>query len=152
MVKPFSPTELVARIEAALHKWAGLPITEPAEPYVFADLTIDYAERRVFVSGRQVELTPAEYDLLTQLSINPGRPLTHDQLLQRVWGLGHSGDARLVRTVVTRLRRKLGDDALQPAYIFTQPRVGYRMPHPDRPRPDRPRPDGSLPDDPLPKE
>ena len=140
VVKPFSPTELVARIQAALHKWAGLPITEPAEPYVLANLTINYAERRVFVAGRQVALTATEYDLLAQLSINYERPLTHDQLLRRVWGLGHSGDARLVRTVVTRLRRKLGDDAHQPAYIFTQPGVGYRMPQPDRPQPDGPLP------------
>ena len=146
VVKPFSPTELVARIQAALHKWAGLPITEPTEPYVLANLTINYAERKVFVSGRQVALTATEYDLLAQLSINYERPLTHDQLLRRVWGLGHSGDARLVRTVVTRLRRKLGDNAHQPAYIFTQPGVGYRMPQPDRPQPD-----GPPPDDPLPK-
>ena len=152
VVKPFSPTELVARIQAALHKWAGLPITEPAEPYVLANLTINYAERRVFVAGRQVALTATEYDLLAQLSINYERPLTHDQLLRRVWGLGHSGDARLVRTVVTRLRRKLCDDAHQPAYIFTQPGVGYRMPQPDRPQPDGPLPDGSLPDGSLPKE
>ena len=142
VVKPFSPTELVARIQAALHKWAGLPITEPTEPYVLANLTINYAERRVFVAGRQVALTATEYDLLAQLSINYERPLTHDQLLRRVWGLGNSGDARLVRTVVTRLRRKLGDNAHQPAYIFTQPGVGYRMPQPD----------GSLPDGSLPKE
>ena len=117
VVKPFSPTELVARIQAALHKWAGLPITEPTEPYVLANLTINYAERRVFVSGRQVALTATEYDLLAQLSINYERPLTHDQLLRRVWGLGNSGDARLVRTVVTRLRRKLGDNANQPLHL-----------------------------------
>ena len=54
--------------------------------------------------------------------------MTHDQLLLRVWGVGHSGDSGLVRTIVARLRGKLGDRAGQPRYIFTEPRVGYRMP------------------------
>ena len=58
---------------------------------------------------------------------------THDQLLLRVWGGGHSGDARLVRGVVKRLRRKLGDDANSPTYIFTEPRVGYRLGQPEEP-------------------
>ena len=98
---------------------------------MLGDLTINYDERKVSLAGRPVELTALEYDVLAQLAINHERPLTHDQLLHRVWGLGHTRDARLVRTVVTRLRRKLGDDASNPTYIFTQPRVGYRMPQPD---------------------
>ena len=132
MVKPFSPTELVARIQAALRRWTGASMAQPVEPYVLGDLTINYDERKVSVAGRPVELTALEYDVLAQLATNYERPLTHDQLLHRVWGLGHSGDVRLVRTVVTRLRRKLGDEASNPAYIFTQPRVGYRMPQPSR--------------------
>ena len=130
-VKPFSPTELVARIQAALRKWAGVSSTEPTTHYVLGDLTINYAERRVYVAGRQVVLTATEYDVLAQLSKNFDRPLTHDQLLNRVWGFGHHGDAPLVRSVVTRLRRKLGEDARKPAYILTEPRVGYRMPRPN---------------------
>ena len=70
VVKPFSPTELVARIQAALRKWAGFPFTEPPEPYVLGDLTINYGERRVSVHGQPVELTAMEYNMLAQLSIN----------------------------------------------------------------------------------
>ncbi len=99
----------------------------PPEPYRLGDLTIDYEERRVTVAGRPVPLTVTEYDLLRELSVNAGRVLTHADLLRRVWGPQHSGDARLVRAFVKKLRRKLGDAATRPAYIVTEPRVGYRM-------------------------
>ena len=74
-----------------------------------------------------MELTAIEYAVLFELSAGAGLVLTHGQLLQRVWGKGRDGDSGLVRTIVNRLRRKLGDDADGPAYIFTEPRVGYRM-------------------------
>ena len=127
VVKPFSPTELAARIRAALGRRgaAGRPRTR--EPYVLGHLTIDYAERRVSVAGRPVRLTAIEHQLLVELSVHAGLVLTHDQLLQRVWGLGSSGDLRPLRTAVKNLRRKLGEDAGSPAYIFTERRVGYRM-------------------------
>ena len=127
IVKPFSPTELVARIGAALRKRKGPPRPEPTEPYVLGDLTIDYAEGRVTVAGLPVELTATEYRLLSELSKNAGRVLTHDQILQRVWGRTRTGDARVIRTHLMRLRRKLGEDAANPKYIFAEPRVGYRM-------------------------
>ena len=125
VVKPFSPTELAARIRAALRKRAA---SEPAEPYVLGDLTIDYAERRVTLAGRPLPLIAMEYRLLAELSANAGRLLTYEHLLERVWGEKSSGDVRPMRTIVSKLRRKLGDDADNPTYIFTEPRVGYRMP------------------------
>ena len=125
VVKPFSPTELAARIRAALRKRAA---SEPSEPYVLGDLTIDYAERRVTLAGRPLPLIAMEYRLLAELSANAGRLLTYQHLLERVWGEKSSGDVRPMRTIVSKLRRKLGDDADNPAYIFTEPRVGYRMP------------------------
>ena len=128
IVKPFSPTELVARVRAALRRQEDSYRVEPSEPYVLGDLTIDYAERRVTVAGRPVRLTAAEYKLLFELSVNGGRALTHDQLLRRVWGLTNSGDKRVLRTLVKKLRRKLNDDASNPTYIFAELRVGYRMP------------------------
>ena len=73
-------------------------------------------------------MTNIEYRLLVELSVNAGRALTYEQLLQRVWGPEHSGRLGAVRTFVKSLRRKLGDDADTPTYIFTEPRVGYRMP------------------------
>ena len=127
VVKPFSPTELAARIRAALRRRGATARPEPTGPYVLGELTIDYAERRVSVAGRPVRLTAIEHQLLVELSVHAGLVLTHDHLLQRVWGLGSSGDSRPVRTAVKNLRRKLGDDAGSPKYIFTEPRVGYRM-------------------------
>ena len=127
VVKPFSPTELAARIRAALRRRGATARPEPTGPYVLGELTIDYAERRVSVAGRPVRLTAIEHQLLVELSVHAGLVLTHDHLLQRVWGLGSSGDSRPVRTAVKNLRRKLGDDAGSPTYIFTEPRVGYRM-------------------------
>ena len=127
IVKPFSPTELVARVRAALRRLVPHQV-EPSEPYVLGDLTIDYADRRVTVASRPVELTAAEYKLLFELSLNAGRVVSHDHLLRRVWGQAHSGDVRVIRTLVKRLRRKLDDSASHPIYIFAEPRVGYRMP------------------------
>ena len=126
VVKPFSPMELAARIRSALrrrttHGWASLP------PYSIGELNIDYGERRVTLAGDQVQLTATEYEVLHHLSTAAGRVVTHDQLLQWVWGAERKGEPWLVRNVVKRLRHKLGDDASNPAYILTEPRVGYRM-------------------------
>ena len=129
VVKPFSPSELAARIRATLRK---LAVSEPSDPFVLGDLTIDYGDRAVMLAGRPVELRAIEYRLLTELSANGGRVVTYEQLLQRVWGNRGSGDIRPMRTVIKKLRRKLGDDAVNPAYIFTEPRVGYRMPKGER--------------------
>ena len=126
MVKPFSPTELIARVRGALRRRLGSS-NEPSEPFVLGDLTIDYAARRVSVAGTPVKMTPTEYGLLAELSINAGRALTFDILLDRVWGVGHTGGRGSVRTYVKRLRRKLGDSAEDPRYIVAEPRVGYRM-------------------------
>ena len=127
VVKPFTPTELVARIQATLRKQADPDRTEPDQPYVLGDLTINYEQRRVSVAGRGVRLTAKEYQLLYELSVGRGRVLTHDVLLRRIWGLYSDGDSRLVSTLVKRLRRTLGDDANNPRYIFTEPGVGYRI-------------------------
>ena len=124
IVKPFSPTELTARIRAALRKRA-----EP-EPFVLNDLAIHYEQRRVSVAGRAVHLTATEYELLRVLSLNAGRVSTYDALLRQVWGGRHDGDTELVRTFVKNLRRKLRDDAANPAYIVNERRVGYRMVRP----------------------
>ena len=128
IVKPFSPTELVARVRAALRRF-GEPLLPAQEaPFVLGDLTIDYATRRVTVSGNPAELTPAEFDLLAALSMEAGRVVPHERLLRRVWSPGKPGSLRALRTLLVGLRRKLGDDAANPTYIFAEPRVGYRMP------------------------
>ncbi len=124
VVKPFSPTELTARVAAALRR---REVPETLEPYVLGDLTIDYAGRRVTLAGRSVYLLPMEYRMLIELSASAGRVLTYEHLLDRVWGERGSGDLRPMRTIVRKLRQKLDDDAGNPIYIFTEPRVGYRM-------------------------
>ena len=128
ILKPFSTTELVARIRAALRRRAAPELAAPSEPYHVGELTIDYAERRVTVAGRPVELTNIEYRMLAELAVNAGRVLTTFQLLRRVWGVEKTSSSGPVRNIVNRLRRKLGDDAGSPTYIFNKPRVGYRMP------------------------
>ena len=127
VVKPFSPTELAARIRAALRKRAAPELTEPARPYVRGELTVDYALRRVTLAGNPVALTATEYRMLVELSANAGLPLTHQHLLERVWGPDKGEDSGPVRNIVRRLRRKLGDDPDDPSYIFALPTVGYRM-------------------------
>ena len=128
IVKPFSPTELVARVRAALRRWGEPDRSEAVEPYVLGELTIDYVQRRVTLSGHPVPLTPMEYDLLAELSMQAGRVVPHERLLRRVWSPGKPGNLRVLRTHLMRLRRKLGEDASSPRYIFAEPRVGYRMP------------------------
>ena len=127
VVKPFSPTELAARIRAALRKRGAPELAEPSRPYVRGNLTIEYPQRRVTVAGRTVALTIIEHRMLVELSVNAGRPLTHEHLLHRVWGPDKGQDSAPVRNIVRRLRRKLGDDPGNPGYIFAEPSVGYRM-------------------------
>ena len=123
IVKPFSPTELTARVGAALRRQEG-----PSEPFRLGELAIHYGERRVTLAGRPVRLTATEYELLRVLSVNAGRVTTYDSLLRQVWGRRETGDHRLVRSFIKMLRRKLGENAANPAYIFNERRVGYRMP------------------------
>ena len=126
VVKPFSPTELTARIRAALRRRSN-PV-----PFVLGELAIDYDRRRVTVAGRPVTLTPTEYELLRALSQGAGRILTHEDLLRKVWaGRGHGKvKPKIVRAYVKRLRHRLGDDAARPAWIVNERGVGYRMPRP----------------------
>ena len=126
IVKPFSPTELVARVRAALRKGTW-PHSVPSEPYVLGDLTINYAERMVTLAGRPVQLRAKEYQLLYELSVNAGRVVPHDELLRRIWGQKKPDNLRALRTHLRRLRSKLGEDASNPTYFFAEPRVGYRM-------------------------
>ena len=124
IVKPFSPTELTARVRAALRRWAA------PSPFVLGELTIDHDRRRVTLAGRALELTVTEYNLLRVLALNAGRVATYDTLLRQVWGGRNHGDPKLVRAFIKKLRQKLGDDANAPAYIMTERGVGYRMARP----------------------
>ena len=125
IVKPFSPTELVARVRAALRRRAD------PQPFVLAGLAIDYDRREVTLDGRPLELTATEFDLLRALSLDAGRTVTYETLLRRVWAGRKGARPKTVRAYVQRLREKLGDDAQRSTYIVTELRVGYRMPRPE---------------------
>ena len=107
---------------------AGGWTPEPTEPYLLGDLSIDYSARRVTLAGRPVQLTAMEYRMLAEMSANAGRVLTYEHLLERVWLEKGGGGVGPIRAIVRKLRYKLGDDADNPKYIFTELRVGYRMP------------------------
>ena len=124
IVKPFSPTELVARVRAALRR------RRAPETFVLGELAIEYESRRVTVGGAEVELTATEYELLRLLSVNAGRVVHFDTLLRRIWDGRDGADANLVRIFVRTLRAKLGDDAENPTWIFNRRGVGYRIPRP----------------------
>ena len=124
IVKPFSPTELVARVRAALRRHG-----EP-ETFLLGELAIEYEPRRVTVGGAEVALTATEYELLRLLSVNAGRVVHFDTLLRRIWDGRDGADANLVRIFVRTLRAKLGDDAENPTWIFNRRGVGYHMPRP----------------------
>ncbi len=125
VVKPFSPSELTARVSAALRKRAG------TQPFVLGPLTIHYEAHRVSVDGRAVRLTPTEFELLRVLSVNVGRVVPYGSLLRQVWSGRLYADVRTLRTFVRKLRRKLGEDSSKPIWIVNERGVGYCMPRPD---------------------
>ena len=128
LVKPFSPTELTARIRAVLRRRME-PLAGETTPFYSAlGLTIEYASRRVVVDGEPVKLTATEYAVLYELAVHAPRALAPRVLLQRVWGPERLGKTWLLRDVVKRLRRKLGDTASESKYVITEPGAGYRMP------------------------
>ena len=127
MVKPFSPFELIARIKATLRRLTvGGEITGN-KTFQSGDVLINFDERIVYVSGQPIQLTATEYRLLTELSNSAGKVLIQDVLLQRVWGPEYSGEPQLLRSYIKSLRQKLGDNARNPSYIFTEHGIGYRM-------------------------
>jgi len=125
VVKPFGTDELVARIRAVLRRQADV---STGEPVVRAgDLEIDLARRLVSVAGKQVHLTPTEYELLRYLALHAGKPVSHTTLLRQVWGEYAVGDKYNTRYVVAQIRKKLGDDPANPRHILNEPGVGYRL-------------------------
>jgi two-component system, OmpR family, response regulator MtrA len=128
--KPFEMPELVARVRAALRRRVPAPAGEADEPVVLGGMRIDTAGRTVEVDGREVGLTRTEFDLLLELARHPGRVVTREALLDRVWGYDFLGDSRLVDVAVGRLRAKVEADATNPALIVTVRGAGYKAVRP----------------------
>lgn len=124
LTKPFGVGEMLARVRAALRRTPQTGVA-PHPPLVTEDLEIDFAARLVALRGREVQLTPTEYDLLMHLAINAGRVLTHRALLQAVWGPEYGDETEYVWVYIRRLRCKIEPDPGNPRYILTQPGVGY---------------------------
>ena len=130
LVKPFSHLELFARIKAVLRR-AELPAPVSALPqFVAGDVAVNFDSHEVMLKGNVVKLTPIEYKLLYQLVRNAGRVLPFDTLLSKVWGDEYRGDMDYLKTYISRLRKKLGDDPENPRYIVTERSVGYRFMRP----------------------
>ncbi|MDQ5824609.1 MAG: response regulator transcription factor [Chloroflexota bacterium] len=127
LVKPFSHLELFARIKAILRR-SELPAPVSVAPsFVSGDIALNFDSRELTVKGQPVKLTPTEYKLLYQLVRNAGRVLPFDMLLSKVWGDEYRGDMDYLKTYISRLRKKLGDDSESPHYILTERSVGYRF-------------------------
>jgi two-component system, OmpR family, response regulator ResD len=125
VVKPFSPLELVARVDAVLRRADGG--RDPEEALRFSDLEIDPATRTVVVSGRHADLTAREFDLLLFLARHPGQVFSRDQLMDRVWQFSFYTDTTTVTVHIRRLRAKIEADASNPQWIETVWGVGYRF-------------------------
>jgi two-component system KDP operon response regulator KdpE len=125
--KPFSTLELQARIRAQLRRARMGPVPGGDAPISAAGLTIDLASRSVSRDGASVHLTPTEWELLRALVAHAGRTMTHRQLFDAVWGRHHGDAQQYLRVFIANLRRKLEADPLRPAFIQTEPGVGYRF-------------------------
>jgi two-component system KDP operon response regulator KdpE len=125
LTKPFGTDELMARVRALLRR-AGAPGTPAAGRFRADDLEIDLGTHHVIRSGEAVRLTKTEWSLLEELARHPGKLLTHNWLLDRVWGSGYAGDVDVLRVFVSQLRRKIEKDPSRPRIIATDPGIGYR--------------------------
>ena len=125
VVKPFSPAELVARVDAVLRRVDTSPAHEA--PLELSDMTIDPAARRVFVRGEDAQLTQREFDVLLFLARHPGQAFSRNQLMDAVWQYSFYTDTSTVTVHIRRLRSKIESDAARPRHIQTVWGVGYRF-------------------------
>lgn len=126
VTKPFHVRELAARIRSAVRR-SQIPSVDLSAPIQIGDLELDPAKRLFRKGGQNIRLTPKEFDLLHYLMAHAGLPLTHARLLRAVWGPEYGLELEYLRTYVRSLRRKLGDDAANPAYLLTDSHLGYRF-------------------------
>ncbi len=124
LTKPFGVGELLARIRVVMRR---MVTPEGDSVHRVGELEVDIAKHRVLVAGREVALTPTEFDLLKTLAQNAGRVLTHRQLIHQVWGSAYEEEDRLLRVNIANLRKKIEIDPSCPKYLITELGVGYRL-------------------------
>ncbi|MGH2515653.1 MAG: winged helix-turn-helix domain-containing protein, partial [Ktedonobacterales bacterium] len=132
LTKPFGMGELIARVRVALRHAAHAAGGAGAEARFQAGaLALDFERRVVSIDGREVHLTPTEYEVLKYLALNAGRVITHRTLLRAVWGPQYEDEAHYLRVFIGQLRRKIEPDPSRPRYLLTEPGIGYRLRNPD---------------------
>ena len=124
LTKPFGMGELMARMRAAMRRSSQ---TEAEPVFVSGDLRVDLSGRMVWVSDKEISLTPTEYGILNLFIKHAGQVLTHNQILRQVWGPGYEDDLHILRVNISNLRRKIEANPTQPLHIHTEPGVGYRL-------------------------
>ena len=129
VTKPVGIDELLARLRASLRR-AG-PSLEPV--ITIGGLVVDLEKRLVTVEGKEVNLTPHQFDILRVLARDPGKLVTHRSLLREVWGPGYGSESNLLHVHVSQLRRRIEPDPARPRYLITAPGAGYRLVDPSRP-------------------
>jgi two-component system KDP operon response regulator KdpE len=127
VTKPFGAKELLARMRVALRHAARTGTAHDEGVFTVSALRVDLSRRLVFVSDKEVHLTPIEYKLLTTLVHHVGKVLTHRQLLKEVWGPLHTEDAQYLRIYIRQLRNKLEANPAHPRFLLTELGVGYRL-------------------------
>ncbi|HYU93608.1 MAG TPA: response regulator transcription factor [Actinomycetota bacterium] len=130
LTKPFSLRELVVRVRAILRRMERIGALPADEPIDRAGLAIDQARRTVAVDGTRIQLTPLEFEILLTLARTPGVVFTREQLMDKVWGYRDYAGGRVVDSHVARIRRKLGEDGVEPRFIRTVHGVGYAFRQP----------------------
>jgi two-component system KDP operon response regulator KdpE len=125
VTKPFSMGELLARIRTSLRHRLAAQTDQPV--FESGNLRVDLSKRQVVVDGREVRLTPTEYELLRVLVVQAGRVVTHQQLLREVWGPADVDQTQYLRVYVGQLRQKIETDPACPQHLLTEPGVGYRL-------------------------
>ncbi len=124
VTKPFGIEELLARVRASLRRHAP---AEAMPPFHAKDFSVDFEARRVTAGGEEVHLAPKEFEVLKQLMMQQGKPVTHRRLLQTVWGPEYGEETENLRVVINQLRKKIEKDPAHPKYILTEPWIGYRF-------------------------
>ncbi len=129
VTKPFGIEELLARVRASLRRHAP---AEAMPAFHTKDLSVDFEKRQVTAGGEEVHLAPKEFEVLKQLMMQQGKPVTHRRLLQTVWGPEYGEETENLRVVINQLRKKIEKDPAKPKYILTEPWIGYRFQPPKR--------------------
>ncbi|MFH0914681.1 MAG: response regulator transcription factor [Chloroflexota bacterium] len=127
VTKPFSHIELLARVQAVLRRAQGLPLSSGERPFTSGKLYVDFASNEVKMDGKPVKLTATEFKLLYHLAKNEGRLVTHENLLNKIWGEGYVDARDMLRVHIQHLRQKLGDSAESPRVIVTEHGMGYKL-------------------------